>query len=157
MDIVARIDEWSYRHPERLAHVSGARALSYLELKGRSDSLAAHISGLHLEERSPIAVLGHKEPEMLIAFLGCIKAGHPYAPIDVALPRQRIDGIIRSSGAQVTLTPESVREASSAVVGDVRRHSMSPSDPFYIIFTSGSTGAPKGVVITLACLTDFID
>jgi len=157
MDIVARIDEWSHRHPERLAHVSGARSLSYRELKLRSDALAAHISGLQLEEGSPIAVLGHKEPEMLIAFLGCIKAGHPYAPIDIALPLQRIDAIIRSSGAQVTLLPESVRAVSSAVVSDVRRLPMSPSDPFYIIFTSGSTGAPKGVVITLGCLTDFID
>ena len=157
MDIVARIDEWSYRCPDRSAHISGERSLSYLELKARSDALAAHLSSLHLEERSPIAVLGHKEPEMLIAFLGCIKAGHPYAPIDISLPRQRIDGIIRSSGAQVTLTPDSTREASVAVVRDVAPRTMSPSDPFYIIFTSGSTGTPKGVVITLGCLTDFMD
>src|SRR5262249_19359628 len=157
MDIIARIDEWSYRHPDRPAHISGERSLSYLELKTRSDALAAHLSSLNLEERSPIAVLGHKEPEMLIAFLGCIKAGHPYAPIDIALPRQRIDNIIRSSGAQVTLTPEIVREASATVVRNIERRMLSPSDPFYIIFTSGSTGMPKGVVITLGCLTDFID
>src|SRR5215475_3528112 len=73
MDIVARIDEWSYRRPDRPAHISGERSLSYLELNLRSDALAAHLSSLHLQERSPIAVLGHKEPEMLIAFLGCIK------------------------------------------------------------------------------------
>jgi D-alanine--poly(phosphoribitol) ligase subunit 1 len=157
MDIVARVDEWSYRRPDRLAHISGERSLSYRELKIRSDALAAHLSSLHLDERSPIAVLGHKEPEMLIAFLGCIKAGHPYAPIDTSLPRQRIDGIIRSSGAQITLTPEFTREASATDVRDFVHHRMSPSDPFYIMFTSGSTGVPKGVVITLGCLTDFID
>ena len=143
--------------PTGLRTSAEKRSLSYLELKVRSDALAAHLSNLHLEERSPIAVLGHKEPEMLIAFLGCIKAGHPYAPIDIALPRHRIDGIIRSSGAQITLISDSVREASAAVVRDVARHPMSPSDPFYIIFTSGSTGSPKGVVITLGCLTDFIE
>lgn len=34
---------------------------------------------------------------------------------------------------------------------------MRGGDPYYIIFTSGSTGEPKGVVITLDCLTAFVE
>jgi D-alanine--poly(phosphoribitol) ligase subunit 1 len=105
-----------------------------------------------------VVIEGHKEPEMVVAFLGCIKAGHPYVPLDNALPRQRAASIISRSGARLTLTPEQIREAArQPASSDLRARPLSLCDPFYIIFTSGSTGTPKGVPITLGCLLDFID
>jgi D-alanine--poly(phosphoribitol) ligase subunit 1 len=140
-----------------LAQVTGTRTLTYGDLKVQSDFLAAHLSGRLADDRSPIAVIGHKEPEMLIAFLGCVKAGHPYVPLDISLPRQRIDDITAASGAGLTLTPEDVRKALSGPAGRLGNRPLAPSDPYYIIFTSGSTGVPKGVPITLDCLADFLD
>ena len=93
---------------------------------------------------------------MLVGFLGCIKAGHPYVPLDTSLPRPRLDSIVSVSGASFTVTPEYVRTAPPSA-SIVRGRPLSPADPFYIIFTSGSTGTPKGVPITLACLADFIE
>jgi len=157
-DIVARIDGWGRSRPDRVAHVSGGRTLTYAELWTGSNAVATAVAALVPGDRSPIAVLGHKEPEMLLGFLGCVKAGHPYVPLDNAMPARRLEDIITASRASLTLTPEGIRGIVASAAGPPdQKLLLAPSDPFYIIFTSGSTGTPKGVPITLGCLTDFID
>ncbi len=156
MDLIDRIDRWGRETPDRAAHISGDRTLTYRELCTRSDALAAWIENHLGENRGPVAVLGHKEPEMLIAFLAVVKSGRAYVPIDTSLPPQRIERIVQTAAAALTLTPARVAElAGDTAAAQCRR--VGNDDPFYIIFTSGSTGEPKGVVITLANLTAFVD
>ena len=156
MNLIHRIDHWAAARPERIAHVSGDRALTYGELRGRSDALASYLTEHFRDDRRPIAVLGHRQPEMLIAFLGIVKSGRPYVPIDTALPQTRVDQIVASSNAAFVITPDQIRQLSS---GEPRESIMpvEKEDPFYILFTSGSTGEPKGVIITLNCLEHFVN
>lgn len=155
MNLIERIDHWAAVVPERIAHISGARILTYGELGRRSHSLAVQITERCGDDRSPIAVLGHREPEILIAFLAAVKSGRPYVPLDTALPQTRIDRILASSHAALVLTPDQIREFSAHEFrGETR--AVENSDSFYILFTSGSSGEPKGVNITLACLEHFI-
>lgn len=157
MDLLARIDHWGAIAPERPAHISEGRTLTYGELRAQSDALASILTDELGDDRAPICVIGHKEPEMLIAFLGAVKSGRPYVPIDTSIPEARAERIVRSSGAELTLTPASVRETLARVEATAKPTPVSGDDPYYIIFTSGSTGEPKGVVITLNCLTTFVD
>ena len=86
-------------------------------------------------------MLGHREPEMLIAFLGAIKSHRPYVPLDTVLPQQRIDKILAISRPALVLAPEDVAKLSGA---DAPAPGIPTQrdDPFYILFTSGSTGEP---------------
>jgi D-alanine--poly(phosphoribitol) ligase subunit 1 len=154
VNLIERIDHWAAAAPERIAHLSGDRSLTYSELCRCSDGLASYLTTRFGDDRRPIAVLGHREPEMLVAFLGAVKSGRPYVPIDTALPQTRIDRIVASSRASLVLTPRQIRQFSA---GELRDATMpvEKNDPFYILFTSGSTGEPKGVIITLACLEHF--
>ena len=156
MNLIQRIDRWSTTAPEGIAHLSGDRPLTYSELVRRSDGLAAYLTKRFGDDRRPIVVLGHREPEMLIAFLGVVKSGRPYVPIDTALPQTRIDQILASSNAALTLTPDQIRHFSTGL-SPVSTTSVEKNAPFYILFTSGSTGEPKGVIITLDCLEHFVN
>jgi len=155
VDLIEQIDRWALAAPSAIAHISGDQRLTYGELRRRSDALAAHLTKRFGDDRSPIAVLGHREPEMLIAFLGTVKSRRPYVPLDTASPRHRIDKILAISRPALLLTPEDVATLSRGATTALETRAQW-DDPFYILFTSGSTGDPKGVIITLGCVEHFV-
>ncbi|MBV9489665.1 MAG: D-alanine--poly(phosphoribitol) ligase subunit DltA [Verrucomicrobia bacterium] len=158
MDLIDRIDRAALDYPERIAHVSQDRTLTYAQLAQQSDALARYFTERFPGDHSPVAVIGHKEPELLIAFLGAVKSGRAYVPIDASVPSRRAAGMVQASRAIATLTASQIVALTNGNGRSTARpHRIEPDDPFYIIFTSGSTGEPKGVVITLRCLTTFVD
>ena len=121
MNLIEQIDRWAAVAPEATAHISDGRTLTYGELRRHSDALACYLTERLGEDRRPIAVLGHREAEMLIAFLGAVKSGRPYVPLDTALPQQRIDKILETSRAALVLTPKDILQFSASQVGAGRR------------------------------------
>ncbi len=160
MNVLERITDWGQVHPDRIAHISGDRSMTYGELDQRSNNLANYFLRNFVSEnerRAPIAFYGHKEPEMLIAFLAAIKSGHPYVPIDTSTPEERMRWIVEISNAVPVLNVSQIAELSRrsfSVISDLPP--VRPTDAFYIMFTSGSTGSPKGVVITHQNVESFL-
>ena len=155
MDWFNRIADWALVAPDRPAHVSEGRVLTYGALVDQARSLAAGLTATLPDDRSPIAIVGHKEPEILVGFLGAALARHPYVPIDDGTPPARGQRIRERAHVSTTLTTRDVATlVRSHAPGPWR--TPDPADTCYIMFTSGSTGEPNGVMIPWACLTSFV-
>ncbi|MGG2072449.1 D-alanine--poly(phosphoribitol) ligase subunit DltA [Lysinibacillus irui] len=170
LSILAAIKRVAIQQPQKTAYQTHNASLTYGELWHLSDCVADYISKLHLQRQQPIVVYGHMSPLQIVAFLGAVKAGHPYVPVDSSTPSERIQLILEASGAGLLCTTEPLHMLTNipvAAVSDILENSSSevslPStawvkneEIYYIIYTSGSTGQPKGVQITATNLAHFV-
>ena len=161
----------SYKGSNQVAMISGDKEITYFQLWSQSDKLAAYIKNNNKEDKTPIIVYGHKDPLMLVAFLACAKSGRAYVPIDINVPRNRIERIVDSVDPTLILTTEeflpykgyqhiNITEDISAFEQEAEITSkdwIKEDEVYYIIFTSGSTGDPKGVQITYSALNHFTE
>ena len=173
MDVIDRIEAAATRHGDRAAHTYRGESLSYSDLWSASTALSARIAGELDDDGSPVVVYGHKESAMLVAFLGAVRAGHPYIPIDASWPADRIASVVEESRTRLVIAvrplPDGVTasvpvlDGSGLAAGAApdgptgEPHPLTDTDPYYVIYTSGSTGRPKGVQITAAALARFVD
>jgi D-alanine--poly(phosphoribitol) ligase subunit 1 len=147
--------------------------MTYRELVDKSNALAVYLINEFGKDTTPIVVYGHKQHEMLIAFLACVKSGHAYIPVDSSLPVERVKDIIESSETKLIFnisdselgfnntTIKSLEEIKNIINKNIGAapddsYKVQMEDTYYIIYTSGSTGKPKGVQIRLACLESFV-
>lgn len=172
--IINKIRENAEKYPDRIAfrtidEFGEETCLSWKELECYSDSIAGFILD-NAKTNTPVVVYGHKEQWMLVCFLGCVKSGRAYCPIDISVPLKRVDSIIGEVKPEITFSMDDGfqpqygtvirKDKIESIIQDEKSiltaNFVKSNDVFYIIFTSGSTGIPKGVQITTECLDNFI-
>ena len=141
-------------------------SLTYQQLDERANRLARHLLALGVARETLVAVYMERSPELVVALLGVLKADCAYVPVDTSYPQQRVELMLRDSGAQVVLTQGRLTTGLAAAGGvrvvavddeweEIALHDasrpaveVSPDHLAYVIYTSGSTGTPKGVAIS---------
>ncbi|WP_406369775.1 amino acid adenylation domain-containing protein [Streptomyces sp. NBC_00647] len=152
--------------PGAVAVEAGGVRLTFGELEVRANRLAGVLRSRGVGAESSVAVLLDRSVDLVVALLGVWRAGAGYVPLDPALPRERIAGMLVDAGVSVAVT--SAGYADRFVVDVVRADVDHPetSVPLpsvdldglaYTIFTSGSTGRPKGVQVTHRGLVNHVD
>ncbi len=152
------------RTPEAIAVTFENQQLTYRQLNERANQLAHYLLSLNLDPQVLIGICVERSLEAIIGFLGILKAGGIYVPIDPAYPPERIALIIEDTQAPVLLTQETLgknlpQHSGNTIYldsdwGKINTSSTgnlacrtTPEDLAYIMYTSGSTGRPKGVCV----------
>lgn len=163
-------EEQVEKTPDRIAVSFGDEMLTYLELNQRANQLARFLRQNGVEQETIVGIMVSHSLDMVIAILGIIKSGGAYLPIDPEYPSDRIDYILKDSGAAVLLTDGHDDKISdfngrlisihdkSMFTGEMHNLGFQsrPDHLVYVIYTSGSTGKPKGVMIEHRGLVNYI-
>ncbi|KAH7070182.1 hypothetical protein FB567DRAFT_215680 [Paraphoma chrysanthemicola] len=158
-----------------LENGSKRRTFSYEALHILSDRLAQRITDslVKLENASPIIpVILPQCPELYIALLAISKAGKAFCPLNLDVPAERLNFILKDISAGLMITNSTVSESlrlpsglSTLQVDQelLRQDSRTPSLPTgstddlaYVLYTSGSTGLPKAVSVSHRAVTQSL-
>ncbi|NLD46649.1 MAG: amino acid adenylation domain-containing protein, partial [Clostridiaceae bacterium] len=148
-------------NPYRTALVLDEMEMTYMELNEKANSLAWLLREKGVGKESIVAAFLERSFEMVIAVFGILKAGGTYLPVDPKYPDDRIEYMLKDSGAKILLTQKGLldRIDFDGQKIDLTDGNMfegpkgnlyninTPENAAYVIYTSGTTGKPKGAVI----------
>ena len=176
--ITALFEEQAALTPEAIAVEFEDRSLTYRELNGRANQLAAHLYSKGVTAGSLVPVYLERSLDMMVALLGILKAGGAYIPLDPDYPVLRFQHQLSDSNSALIVTAlswqEKLHEVSAGMelicvddIRDTRVGAWTAVSPqvdslAYVMYTSGSTGRPKGVAVThrnvvsMVCGQDYL-
>ncbi|EPE28435.1 Acetyl-CoA synthetase-like protein [Glarea lozoyensis ATCC 20868] len=137
-------------------------SMTYAELDDYSSQLAERLFLRGLQKENIVLCRFTKSPWAIVSFLGILRAGLAFTPIDPSHPASRVQQIAKDTGSTLILVSENCpgedEQIESWKIDSQFFHSLGQEfngklpviermDLAYVYFTSGSTGRPKGVMI----------
>jgi mycobactin peptide synthetase MbtF len=141
--------------PDSPAVTWAGGTLSYRELDAAANRLAGALAARGARAESPVAIKLSRGPEYIVAILAVLKTGATYVPLEPGMPAERVNSILRQSGAAIVIDDDFAGDAGRP--GDFRPVAVNPQQAAYVVFTSGTTGEPKGVIGTHAAVGAYAD
>ena len=154
--------------------IYGDTTISFNEVNTRANQLARYLitKGITTNQSVPLCI--DRSIEFVIAMLAILKAGGVYVPVDISVPRDRIQFILMDLAAgciicskessslvndfnidTIELDGKDQQNIASQALGNLQL-ATHPNDLAYIIYTSGSTGKPKGVMIEHHAFSHYV-
>jgi len=161
------------RDPDALALVAGAIRLTYRDLAGQAERLAAGLAARGVGPGDRLALLIGNRPEFLITICAAARPGAIAVPLGTREQAPGLRYMLENCGARLLIydaelagrLPEEWRPDRSVVVGAAPGQATfatlldpggAPPPPYrpdeedvaIILYTSGTTGRPKGAMLT---------
>ena len=174
--ILNRLNRTSVKYADKVMFKDEHSQITFGEFNALTKSVGTFLAR-KVPCGAPVAVMSGRHVLTPSCFLGAVRAGCFYAPIDGDMPRTRLNQILGVIKADYMLVDKAHLETAQAldfhgeiiVFEDIRdtepdealleerSATLTLTSPLYVIFTSGSTGVPKGVITSHQSLMCYID
>ncbi|MBQ9505441.1 MAG: AMP-binding protein [Lachnospiraceae bacterium] len=125
----------------------GARATSYADLAEMSARLAAWLLKQGIGKEKLVAIRVPRGVDFIACRLATMMVGGAWVGVEEMMGSERIEYIIKDSGAVLTIDEEAFREGvKEEPLPPEQWADPDPHDMAFIFYTSGSTGKAKGAV-----------
>ncbi|MBL8748438.1 MAG: amino acid adenylation domain-containing protein, partial [Planctomycetes bacterium] len=152
------------------AIAESGRTVTYGALLAAADALAARLRELGVGPGHVVPVLGRRSAALVASWLGVLRAGGAYAPVEAEQPASRRGAMIEDCRPVAVVADPAFREGipdgvpvidladpyGGVASGSVPPPSLENEDLAYVVFTSGSTGRPKGVEVGHGALAHIV-
>ncbi len=184
-NVVSAFRDIARKYPDNTAVEYKDYKISYREFDKLTDQIASmiveHIG--NSPEQSigvglpVVSILIGRSENIAIMPVAALKAGAAYQPLDPSYPEERLNFMVKDSGAQLVITDRNLRPLLNEYEGDVlftedivnsvaqtaidkntlqqAEEKLNEASAFSLLYTSGSTGVPKGVILEHGNLLTF--
>ena len=163
------LEESAKRLPSKVAFYDDREKITYAALRGTAKRIGSCLSEVTSPRRPVALLLDARSINNIPAMFGTLYAGCAYAPLDIAMPPERLHMLLNLLQPAAVLADEKgakeveacgltnvpvigYEKAAAFEVDETRlstiRRQASVYDPMSILYTSGSTGIPKGSIQT---------
>ncbi|GAA5530710.1 amino acid adenylation domain-containing protein [Herpetosiphon gulosus] len=157
------IQQHAFNQPDALAVTWQGQHLSYAQLDQAANQLAQYLHQQGIGCGDFVGLCFERSLAMPVAWLGVLKAGAAYVPLDPSYPLERLAFMCNDAKLRLVLTQaalidclpveqpliiwEQLNDQLHEYAATAPALAIHPQQPAYVIYTSGSTGLPKGTVI----------
>ncbi len=174
--VLSWLDNSQGKYGAKVLYNDTKNTVTFHDFNRKTKSIGTFLSN-KICTNSPVAVLSGRNVNTPAAYLGVVRAGCFYVPMDPTMPVKRLNqilGVIKSKVMIVDSDNLKIAEkldfkGKVFVLEDIidtkinddillrRTADITESSPLYVVFTSGSTGVPKGVVTSHSSLICYIN